>query len=497
MKWTVFFIVMLIILLLNPLLFSYTQSLDDRSVKLVESINYGLTSSNGYVNVNASETKQMIESSPNLIILDVRTLEEYNEGHIEDAVLIPVSELGNRLDELDKEKQILVYCRSGGRSATASQILVDNGFTSVYNMLGGIIAWTNEGYIVYVKYSSIQEAINNAYEGDTIYISSGTYHENVIINNIITLIGENKSNTIIDGGNIGKVVKITVNDTEVRGFTIQKAGFTPWGSDSGIYVKSSNNVITDNIIVDNDDWAIWLDSFSSNNTLTYNEITNNWRGCMLKDTSGNTLVENNITNHGQDGICLWNSSQNVIADNNISNNVDGLALASSHNNNITSNNITNNLHGVSADSSTNNELYHNNFINNNQQVYLFTFVGTNFWDDGYPSGGNYWSEYSEPDYFSGSFQNLTGSDGIGDAQYVIDDDNIDRYPLMVHWVPELLETDLNDDGTVNIVDISIVAIAFGSAPEDPYWNIIADLNNDQVINILDISMVAKDYGKTV
>jgi rhodanese-related sulfurtransferase len=128
MKWSVFFIVTLIILLPPSLLFSVTQS------------------ANSYVNVNVPEAKQMIGSNPNLVILDVRTQTEYDEGHIENAVLIPVSELEGRLDELNSEKDTLVYCRSGVRSATASQILVDNGFSSVYNMLGGMLAWRDAGY---------------------------------------------------------------------------------------------------------------------------------------------------------------------------------------------------------------------------------------------------------------------------------------------------------------------------------------------------------------
>jgi hypothetical protein len=57
--------------------------------------------------------------------------------------------------------------------------------------------------------------------------------------------------------------------------------------------------------------------------------------------------------------------------------------------------------------------------------------------------------------------------------------------------------DLDGDGTINILDISIVAKAFGAKLEDVNWNAAADFNNDQVINILDISMVAKDYGRTV
>lgn len=133
---------MVLILLIGML----TLAFDIRTVGPAGSTNYGVVSASGYIDVDASEAKQMIESNPDLAILDVRTLEEYESGHIENAVLIPVTELEYRIDELDKQKDTLVYCKSGGRSATASQILVDNGFSSVYNMLGGITAWRNAGY---------------------------------------------------------------------------------------------------------------------------------------------------------------------------------------------------------------------------------------------------------------------------------------------------------------------------------------------------------------
>lgn len=100
----------------------------------------------GYITVNVSEAKNMIESIPDLVILDVRTQAEYETGYIKGAVLIPVAELEGRLNELDKERQTLVYCKSGRRSATASEILVENGFQKVYNMEGGILAWMDAGY---------------------------------------------------------------------------------------------------------------------------------------------------------------------------------------------------------------------------------------------------------------------------------------------------------------------------------------------------------------
>jgi rhodanese-related sulfurtransferase len=114
--------------------------------------------------VNVSEAKRMIETNPYLIILDVRDQEEYVQGHIKNAVLIPYRELESRLAELDRERDILVYCAGGGRSAIASQILVDNGFRSVYNMLGGITAWRYYGYWIEIFH-----------EGDLIIRGTDTY----------------------------------------------------------------------------------------------------------------------------------------------------------------------------------------------------------------------------------------------------------------------------------------------------------------------------------
>ena len=214
-------------------------------------------------------------------------------------------------------------------------------------------------------YPTIQGAINNANDGDTVFVRAGTYYEHIVVNKRVSLVGEDRSNTVIDGGKTGKVVTITVNNTEISGFTIRRAGFTPWGSDSGIYLKSSNNIITDNVIVNNDDWGIWIDSSSSNNTITYNNITDNWRGCMLKATLGNTLAGNDITNHGQDGIFLWDSSNNVISGNNLSGNAFGIEFQGSNSNNVTGNNLTNNyIYGISLSSSSGNRLRYN-ILNDN------------------------------------------------------------------------------------------------------------------------------------
>ena len=101
-----------------------------------------------YGDVTVEEASDLIADKPDMVILDVRTQTEYDDGHIEGAILIPHTELADRLDELDKGDEILVYCRTGNRSTTAMEILGENGFTNVYHMNEGITTWISEGYPV-------------------------------------------------------------------------------------------------------------------------------------------------------------------------------------------------------------------------------------------------------------------------------------------------------------------------------------------------------------
>lgn len=79
-------------------------------------------------------------------ILDVRTPEEYNEGHVRGSILVPLNELSSRLHELPHEGDIYVVCRSGNRSRQASEILVKEGFQNVYNVEGGMLDWQAKGF---------------------------------------------------------------------------------------------------------------------------------------------------------------------------------------------------------------------------------------------------------------------------------------------------------------------------------------------------------------
>ena len=99
---------------------------------------------NSYSKITAQEAQEMMDQE-NVIILDVRTEAEFAEGHIPNAVLLPDTEIKQRAEEVlpDKEQTILVYCRSGRRSALAAQELADMGYTNVYDF-GGILDWTGD-----------------------------------------------------------------------------------------------------------------------------------------------------------------------------------------------------------------------------------------------------------------------------------------------------------------------------------------------------------------
>jgi len=191
-------------------------------------------------------------------------------------------------------------------------------------------------------------------------------------------------------------------------------------------------------------------SDSSNNNIYGNNMTSGMNAHSISLTSSpyNNIYSNNITNGG---IRLRDSSYNNLCNNTVSgNNINwyGITIWSSFNNTVSGNNVTNHQeYGISLFDSTNNIIYHNNIINNTEQVYV-TVGYTNVWDDGYPSGGNYWSDYTGVDVKSGPNQDQPGSDGIGDTPYVIDENNQDNYPLMYQLSP--LDTD--GDGTPDITD---------------------------------------------
>jgi parallel beta-helix repeat protein len=241
----------------------------------------------------------------------------------------------------------------------------------------------------------------------------------------------NRSNIIING--MGHTLRGNGSDSSmgfslsgVSNVTIENTTITNSGLGIGIY-SSSGNVVSGNNVTANGADGIWLYYSSDNNTLSGNNVTaNSWYGIDLVSSYDNVLSDNNVTANSWYGIDLYLSSGNVLSGNNVMANGFGIYLeSSSDNNTLSGNNVTaNGRYGISVYSSSGNTIFHNDFINNTQQTNVFS--STNTWDDDYPSGGNYWSDYRTR--YPNAAEN--DSSGIWNASYVIDASNIDRYPLM-------------------------------------------------------------------
>jgi parallel beta-helix repeat protein len=285
-----------------------------------------------------------------------------------------------------------------------------NAYSSGTNVSGNNITNNGEGIELY------SSSNNNSISGNNVTTNEGAG---------IALCSSCNNNTIF-GNNV------TNNYHGIRLYDSANniiAGNDATNNEGGILLQgSANNTISGNNITNNTYGILSWDSPS--NIISGNTIaTNNYDGIYLYESSDDTITGNNITGSNDCGINLYISSNTNVSGNNIANDRLGIYLYSASNNSISGNNITaNNYYGIYLCSSSNNIFYHNNIGDNANQVYSLN--SSNAWDDGYPSGGNYWNDYSGVDLCRGAYQNETGSDGIGDTNYTINVDNTDNYPLM-------------------------------------------------------------------
>ena len=294
-----------------------------------------------------------------------------------------------------------------------------------------------------VNYNTVAE---NTFTNNTVAIRlQGPNYYNIVSRNVIT------------DAEYGVKIESQANNNIASGNTITGCRFGVQVLNAR-YTEISNNTIAHNY---GSDWdaGIRLDS-AGHSRIHSNLITDNWRGILLYTSSpyvsiyNNTVTDNEyairvasggssyvnmtgnyVVNNRGYGIGLTGfggaSDHATVSGNLIVNNSDGIALGQySNHHTIFQNNISQNGYGFYVEYSTQNTIWRNNILDNDQQVYMSTGLVNN-WDSGYPAGGNCWSGYIGPDLFSGTYQNITGGDGIGDNPYVIDANNEDNYPFML------------------------------------------------------------------
>ncbi|MCK4456430.1 MAG: right-handed parallel beta-helix repeat-containing protein [Thermoplasmata archaeon] len=278
----------------------------------------------------------------------------------------------------------------------------------------------------------------------------------------------------------------TVNGNPVHYWKNATGGSVP--SDAGeVILANCSNVSVGGQNVNNGSVGILL-GFSANNDIAGNTASSNkLYGVHMYRSDLNTLSDNNIS-YNQWGIHLYSSVQNTIARNEVYRNKMGMGIRADSNNNtvdlnivsesqqygigtsysrdniIVGNDVLRNRQGISISMSSGTRVYHNNIIDNTFQAGDNT--DSNQWDDGYPSGGNYWSDYAGVDVMSGPDQDQPGSDGIGDTPYNVDADTQDRYPLMDPFGVPRTRPPKVLDAVLSGADFENVTISWALSPDD-------------------------------
>jgi len=197
----------------------------------------------------------------------------------------------------------------------------------------------------------------------------------------------------------------------------------------GVYFNRVKNGKIASVTSYNNDVGIYLKN-SSNNIISKSNASGSVNGICLQSSPNNNIEKCTASGNFSHGIYLNSSDNTIISESDASSNTNGIFLQSSSNNRIEKCTASNNsLHGIYVGfSSENSHIRHNSFKNN---LYQAWDECSNRWDDGYPSGGNYWSDYTGTDNYRGGNQDIPGSDGIGDTPYyILGDNNLDRYPLV-------------------------------------------------------------------
>lgn len=346
-------------------------------------------------------------------------------------------------------------------SSNAGYIAVVNSTDILIKDLN--LARNGEGLLcVYTDLATIENCtLTNNRRGIHLYSSSyATVRDNTITENLAEGVSlyechkNNVSDNLVAGNGVGmcfyyltnsSIVRNNVTSNFERGVQVLGSSYNIMDQNrldkngrEGIYMfNSDNNIVDDNKVTENHHDGIWVDT-CENNILTRNDVSwNDGNGIYVLTSSNCEVQYNKVFENSVVGIHLTTSDSNTLGGNEVSGNLD---------------------YGVRLYRCSNNRVFHNNFLNHTYHANVF-LSSYNSWDDGYPTGGNFWDDYAGEDVYWGPYQNVTGSDGIGDTPVIIGSNNIDRYPMMTR---------------INLHDVAIVSAALGS--DEVYVGWTVDVN---------------------
>ncbi len=459
--------------------------------------------------VNVTTAKHMVDSISYLVILDVQETPDYLAGHLRNALSIPLSELEERLGDLNPNRETLIYGKTGYGSSEARTILLDNGFINLYDMCCGIRGWSDAGYPVYKKYPSVRSAVLSVPEGDSVFLSSGVYVGDFTINKTISLLGENQTSTIIEGSGSGVSINVTSDRTLVSSLTVRNgeigilsfatsgteiSNCTFSGLETAVSLLSSRSIkLRDNTM---SDCSLYMEGKSlehwdthsidgtnlvngkplyyatklsntevlvdasliilvncTNVTVSGRDFNSNSIGITLAYSSYSHIRNNTFYSNGISGISIHESHDNMIIDNTFESNGDaGINLADSSLNTLNRNLIKDNGgYGVSLLRGTDNRVFNNTFIRNNGGMVQAEDRSDNCsWDDG--SLGNYWSDYKM------KYPGAANDSRVWDTPYLIrgTPEISDRYPAVTPTVA-LSSYPVSDAGPdINVIQHTLV-----------------------------------------
>jgi parallel beta-helix repeat protein len=310
-----------------------------------------------------------------------------------------------------------------------SNVTIKN--TTITNCWYGIFLYSSSGNILsgnnVTANGEVGIWLNSSSDNNTLS------NNNVTANSINGIVLSSSDNNTLSGNNVTASLSDGIFLFSSDNSTLSGNNATANGG-AGIHLySSSGNVLSSNNATSNISGGIFLDHSSDNNMLSGNDAVDSDSGIVLSSSDNNALSDNYVTANSQDGIYLVSSSSiNVLSGNNATaNGGDGIYLSYySDNNTLSGNDVVNNSGGAGIDIflSSFNAIFHNVLLSNAQQARVSSTI-SNIWDDGYPSGGNYWGDY--PTRYPNAAEN--GSSGIWSTPYVIGVDNTDRYPLMASF----------------------------------------------------------------